>query len=295
MKKIFIRGKGIEYLFLFFALASVIFLGGIVFVLFRAGLPILETVTLREFILGRDWRPVFFEPAAFGIFPIILGSLWVTLGAMIIAIPLGVGAAIYIAEVAPPRLKEILKPVVESLGAIPSVVFGFFGLVAFAPFIMRLFDLPTGLTALTASILLGLMALPTVVSIAEDALSSVPQLYKEASYALGATKLETTVKVVLPIALPGVATAIILGMGRAIGETMAVMMVAGGSPIIPRSFLQPVRPLTATIGLEMGESASGTPHWHALFAIGCVLFIMTLFFSFIAEWLSSKFRKGMEG
>lgn len=295
MKRVLVRGKGIEYTFLFFALATIFFLGGIVFVLFRAGLPILDTVTLREFILGRSWRPVFFEPPAFGILPIILSSLWVTLGAMVIAIPLGVGAAMYISEVAPPRLKEILKPVMESLGAIPSVVFGFFGLVAFAPFIMRLFDLPIGLTALTASIILGLMALPTIVSISEDALSSVPRLYKEASYALGATKLETTVKVVLPVAFPGVITAIILGMGRAIGETMVVMMVAGGSPIIPRSFLQAVRPMTATIGLEMGESASGSPHWHALFAIGCVLFITTLSFSFIAECLSSRFRRGVEG
>jgi len=295
MKKFFRRGKGkgIEYMFLFFAFASIFFLGGIVFVLFHSGLPILRTVTLREFILGRYWRPLFFEPPAYGIFPIILGSLWVTLGAMCLAIPLGVGAAIYIAEVAPPRLKETLKPIMEMLGAIPSVVYGFFGVVILAPFIMRLFDLPIGLVALSASILLGLMALPTIVTISEDVLSSVPALYREASYALGATKLETAARVVFPAAFPGIVTAIVLGMGRAIGETMVVMMVAGGSPVIPRSFLQSVRPMTATIGLEMVEAASGSPHLHALFGIGCVLFVLTLLFSIIAERFSSKFRRGV--
>ena len=290
MKRIF-KEKGIEYTFLVFAFASILFLCGIVFVLFRAGLPILGTVSLREFILGRAWRPLFYEPPAYGILPIILGSLWVTLGAMCIAIPLGVGSAMYIAEMAPPWLKEILKPVMELFGAIPSVVFGFFGVVAFAPIIMRLFDLPIGLTALTASIILGLMALPTIVSISEDAISSVPRLYKEASYALGATKIETTVKVVLPAASSGIVTAIILGIGRAIGETMVVMMVAGGSPVIPRSFLRAVRPMTATIALEMGESATGSPHWHALFGIGCVLFLMTLSFSIIADRFSSRFKR----
>lgn len=294
MKKFFRSGKGIEFLFLFFALASVLFLAGIVFVLFRSGLPILRTITLREFILGRYWRPLFFEPPAYGIFPIILASLWVTLGAMCIAIPLGVGAAAYIAEVASPRLKETLKPVMELFGAIPSVVYGFFGVVALAPFIMRLFDLPIGLTALSASILLGLMALPTIVTISEDVISSVPALYREASYALGATKLETAARVVLPAAYPGIVTAIVLGMGRAIGETMVVMMVAGGSPTIPRSFLQAVRPMTATIGLEMGEAASGSLHLHALFGIGCVLFVTTLLFSIVAERFSSKFRRGVE-
>ncbi|MBA2123898.1 phosphate ABC transporter permease subunit PstC [bacterium Unc6] len=291
MKKFFRRGKGIEFLFLFFALASVFFLAGIVVVLFSSGLLILRTVTLREFILGRYWHPLFYEPPAYGILPIILGSFWVTLGAMCIAIPLGVGAAVYIAEVASPQLKEILKPVIELLGAIPSVVYGFFGVVALAPFIMRLFDLPIGFTALTASILLGLMALPTIVTISEDVISSVPVLYREASYALGATKLETAAKVVFPAAFPGIVTAIILGMGRAIGETMVVMMVAGGSAIIPRSFLQPVRAMTATIGLEMGEAASGSPHMHALFGIGCVLFVLTLLFSIAAERFSIRFRR----
>ncbi len=291
MKKFFRQDKSIEFLFLFFALASLFFLAGIVFVLFSRGLPILKTVTLKEFVFGTEWRPLFFEPPAYGILPAILGSLWVTLGAMCIAIPAGVGAATFIAEVAPSRLKEILKPIMELLGAVPSVVYGFFGVVALAPFIMRFFDLPIGLVALTASILLALMALPTIVTISEDVISSVPALYKEASYALGATKLETTVKVVIPAAFPGIVTAVVLGMGRAIGETMVVMMVAGGSPVIPTSFLQSVRPMTAAIGLEMGEAASGTPHMHALFGIGCVLFIMTLLFSFVAEWFSAKFRR----
>ena len=280
----------IRRVFSLFALASIFFLLGIVIVLFKEGLPIFRIVRIRDFILGKSWYPTY-DPPDFGILPLILGSLWVTFGALLIAIPLGVSAATYISEVANPRVKEITKPVVELLAGIPSVVYGFFGMVILAPWLQDVFNLPTGLTCLTASIILGFMALPTVVSISEDAISAVPFSYKEASYALGATKWETIRKVTVPAAISGITTAIILGIGRAIGETMTVLMVAGGAAVIPRSFLQPVRPMTATIAAEMGEAPVGSDHYHALFGIAIVLFIITLGFNLLADHLATIFRR----
>jgi len=181
--------------------------------------------------------------------------------------------------------------VIELLAGIPSVVYGFFGMVVVAPLVERIFALPVGLNAFTASILLGVMAIPTITSVSEDALSSVPHSFKEASYALGANKWETIVKVTVPAAGGGITTAIILGMGRAIGETMTVLMVAGGATVIPRSFFQPVRTMTATIAAEMGETVVGSNHYHALFAIAIVLFITTLVFNIFADFLAQRFRR----
>ena len=240
-----------------------------------------------KFILGKSWHPTH-EPPEFGILPLILASLLVTLGAMLIAVPLGVGSAIYVAELSHARIRETIKPMIELLAGIPSVIYGFFGMVVVTPLVQKLFNIPVGLTAFTASCLLGIMALPTIISIAEDAITSVPKEIKEASYALGATKWETITKVVIPAAKSGILTAIILGLGRAIGETMTVLMVAGGAAVIPHSFLQPVRPMTATIAAEMGEAPVGSPHYHALFTISAILFLITVGLNILANYIKEK-------
>ncbi|MCK4859005.1 MAG: phosphate ABC transporter permease subunit PstC [Candidatus Omnitrophica bacterium] len=280
----------IKRLFCLFSLLSIVFLLGIVIVLFKEGLPIFRTTSLGNFLFGKFWYPTY-EPPDFGILPLLLGSLWVAVGALIIAVPLGVAGAIYISEVAQSKIKEFIKPVIELLAGIPSVVYGFFGMVIVAPLVQEVFKLPVGLNAFTASVLLGIMAIPTITSISEDAISSVPNSFKEASFALGANRWETTVKVTVPAAAGGISTAIILGMGRAIGETMTVLMVAGGAAVIPHSFFQPVRTMTATIAAEMGETVVGSTHFQALFAIAIILFIMTLTFNIIADLLTQKFRR----
>jgi len=276
--------------FCLFALLSIFFLLGIVIVLFKEGLPIFKVTSLGKFLFGKFWYPTY-EPPEFGILPLLLGSLWVTLGALIISVPLGVASAIYISEVASPKIKEFIKPVIELLAGIPSVVYGFFGMVIVAPLVAKFFNLPVGLNAFTASIILGIMAIPTITSISEDAISAVPKRFKEASYALGANKWETTIRVTLPAAAGGISTAIILGMARVIGETMTVLMVAGGAAVIPRSFFQPVRTMTATIAAEMGETVVGSLHFHALFAIAIVLFVITLSFNILVDLLAQRFRR----
>ncbi len=284
------KEKLIKYILFFLSFLSLFFLLGIVVVLFKEGVPLFKYVSLKDFLFGKEWYPTY-EPPSFGALPLILGSLWVTLGALVLAIPLGVGASIYLSEIASSSVKKTTKPIIELLAGIPSVVYGFFGIVILAPFIQKIFDLPVGLCALTASIILGIMAIPTITTIADDAISSVPMEYKEASFALGATKLETIFKVVLPASSGGVITAIILGISRAIGETMTVLMVAGGAAIIPHSFLQPVRPLTATIAAEMGEAVLGGVHYNALFSLGIVLFVITLFFNILSDFLYERFKK----
>lgn len=276
------KEKLIEYMLCFCASLSIIFLFGIALFLFKEGLPIFKIISPAEFIFGKSWYPTY-DPPKFGILPLILASLLVTLGALTVAVPLGVGSAIYIAELSHPRIREILKPLIELLAAIPSVIYGFFGMVIFAPFVQKLFNIPVGLNAFTAACLLGIMIVPTVTSITEDAVTSVPKEIKEASYALGANKWETIVMVVVPSAKSGILTAVILGLGRAIGETMTVLMVAGGAATIPRSLFQPVRTLTATIAAEMGEAPVGSAHYHALFAIGLILFLITLSLNILAN------------
>lgn len=264
----------IEKLILTCGLASIFFVLLIFLFLLREGLSLFKTVPLFKFIFGDKWYPIS-EPAQFGILPLILGSVVVTVGAAIISIPIGVGAAVYIAEVAPLKLKEILKAGIELLAAIPSVVLGFIGMVTLVPWVKMLFKLPTGLTALSGSIMLAFMAMPTIVSIAEDALYSVPKTYKEGALALGATHWQTIWRVMLPAASSGILAAVMLGIGRVIGETMAVMMITGNAAVIPHSILQPVRTLTATIAAEMGEAVVGSDHYFALFAIGIVLFVIS--------------------
>jgi phosphate transport system permease protein len=273
-----LKEKTIKAVFFFTAFFAVIVVSFILLFLLRDGFPIVAKVGILDFLLGPDWAPTAVEPL-YGIFPLIVGTLLVTFGAMVFAVPLSLGCAIYISELASPGIKNILKPAIELLAGIPSVVFGFFGLIVLTNFIRIAFDLPTGETWLAASVLLGIMALPTIISVSEDAISSVPHEYKEGSLAIGATRWQTISRVMVPAALSGIAAAIILGIGRAVGETMAVMMVAGNSAIIPDpiwNILSPLRTLTGTLGIEMGEVPVGSDHYHALFGVAVVLLIITL-------------------
>ncbi|MGB9177405.1 MAG: phosphate ABC transporter permease PstA [Methanoregula sp.] len=273
-----LKEKSIKTVFFFTAFFAVIVVTFILLFLLRDGIAIFTQVGLLDFLLGPEWAPTAVEPL-YGILPLIVGTLLVTTGAMVFAVPLSIGCAIYIAELASPRMKNILKPAIELLAGIPSVVYGFFGLIILTNFIRVAFDIPSGETWLAASVLLGIMMLPTVVSVSEDALSSVPHEYKEGSLAIGATRWQTISRVLVPAALSGIAAAIILGVGRAVGETMAVMMVAGNAAIIPDpiwNVLSPLRTLTGTLGIEMGEVAVGSDHYHALFGIAVVLLVITL-------------------
>jgi phosphate transport system permease protein len=283
------KEKLYKWIFTVLAFASLIFLIGIVIVLFKEALPIFQKVKPLKFVLGRAWYPTYSTPE-FGILPLILASIWVTFGAILVCVPLGVGSALYLHELAGHKQRAILKPLIEILASIPSVVYGFFGMVILTPLLQNLFHLPTGLTALNASLVLGIMATPTVCSLADDALNYVPKSFREASFAVGANRWQTLTGVVIPAAGSGISTAIILGMSRAIGETMTVLMVAGGAAVIPHSFLESVRPMTAAIAAEMGEAPMGGLHYHALFAIALILFLTTFVFNIIAEMISRRFR-----
>jgi len=255
--------------------SSVLFVVLILYFLISEGAPALLEAPLKS-LAGIRWYPI---ENYFGIIPLILGSLVVTIGAAVIAIPFGVGTAIFISEVAPQWLKEILKPLVEILAGFPSVMLGFLGILVVSPSLRRMFELPTGLTALAGSLLLAGIAIPTIVSISEDALNTVPKSYREASWAIGGTQWQTIWGVTLPAARSGVLTAVILGIGRSIGETMTVMMVTGNAPVLPlhlNSFISPIRTMTATIASEMGEVATGSTHYHVLFLIGIILFLISL-------------------
>jgi len=280
----------IEKLILICGLASIFFVILIFLFLLKEGLALFKTINPAKFLFGKNWYPIS-EPGQFGILPLILGSLLVTFGAAIISIPIGVGCAVYIAEVAPLKVKEILKVGIELLAAIPSVVLGFIGMVTLVPWVKNIFHLPTGLTALSGSIMLAFMAMPTIVSIAEDALYSVPKTYKEGALALGATHWQTIYRVMLPAASSGILAAVMLGIGRVIGETMAVMMITGNAALIPHSILQPVRTLTATIAAEMGEAVVGSEHYFALFAVGIVLFVLSFMINVTADLFLHKDKR----
>jgi phosphate transport system permease protein len=249
--------------------------------LIKEGTPALAEVPLSN-LMGQRWYPTF---DIYGLLPLILGSLLVTVGAIAISLPLGVATAVFIGEIAPEWVREILKPAIEIIAGIPSVVVGFIGIQLVSPLVRDFLGAPTGLTALTGVFLLAYMALPTIISIAEDALDAVPLSYRNAAYALGATQWQTLWRVVLPAARSGVITAVMLGVGRAIGETMTVMMVAGNAARMPLgldAFLRPVRTMTATIAAEMGEVARGSTHYHVLFIVGLALFIVTFLINLLA-------------
>ncbi len=229
------------------------------------------------------WIPVSFQQIRFGLLPLLSGSLLVTVLATIITIPFSIISAVYIAELARPLEREILKPFIEILAAIPSVVIGFFGLVVLAPLVKSLFNLESGLSALTGALLLALMAIPTVISISEDAIRSVPEVYKRASMALGASEMQTIWRVTVPAAMPGIVAAVMLGMGRIIGETMVVLMVTGNAGIITLIPSESVRTMTATIAAEMGEVSFGSSHYRALFCVGIVLLLITFVLNIFAQ------------
>jgi len=285
-----LKGNIIRYIFFGFAVVSIAILCMILFFLVREGTPIFKDVPVKDFLFGDYWYPTS-DPPEFGIFPLIMASLLVTLCSAAVAIPLGVMTAIYLAEIASRRVKEIAKPVVELLASLPSVVIGFFGMVVVAPFLQETFDIPTGLNLFNASLMLAFMSVPTICTISEDAITSVPAELKEASLALGATHWESIVRVVIPASLSGLSTAVILGMSRAIGETMVVLMVSGGAAMMPSSLFSPVRPMPASIAAEMAEAPFRGDHYYALFATGMVLFGFTLIFNFIADYLSNKHRQ----
>lgn len=272
----------IEKLILLSGLASILFVVLIFLFLLKEGLAVFHTTAPDSFLFGKFWYPIS-DPSRLGIFPLIAGSLLVTFGAAVISIPIGIGSAIFIAEIAPANLKEILKGGIELLAAIPSVVLGFVGMITLVPLIKNLFHVPTGLTAFSGSVMLAFMAMPTIVSIAEDALYSVPKSYKEGAFALGATHWQTIYRVIVPAASSGLLASVMLGIGRVIGETMAVMMITGNAAVIPHSLMQPVRTLTATIAAEMGEAVVGSEHYFALFAIGVVLFIISFAINVTAD------------
>ncbi len=280
----------IEKLIFLSGIASIVFVALIFIFLLREGISVLKSTSLGAFLGGKFWYPIS-DPPKFGILPLILGSLLVTLGAIAMAVPLGIAAAFYIAEVAPFRLRNILKSFVEILSAIPSVVLGFLGITILVPFLKRFLDLPTGLTAFAGSIMLAFMAMPTIISISEDAINAVPREYKEGAIALGATHWQTLHRVIIHGALPGIIAAAMLGIGRVFGETMAVMMVTGNAAVIPDSLFEPVRTLTATIAAEMGEAAKGSPHYNALFAIGIVLFVISFLINLTADLFLNRGRK----
>jgi phosphate transport system permease protein len=284
------RENVIQFAFFAIALASIVTLALIVAFLFMEGLPIFKVASVKDFIFGHYWYPTD-DPADFGIFALIIASLAVTAVSSVISIPLGVMSALYIAEVASARVREWVKPIVELLAALPSVVIGFFGMVVVAPFLQETFDLPTGLNLFNAALMLAFMSIPTICSISEDAIFSVPNELKEASLALGATHWETIWRVIVPASISGISTAVILGMSRAIGETMVVLMVAGGAAMIPTSLFDPVRPMPASIAAEMAEAPFRGDHYYALFATGIVLFLFTLLFNMVADYISNKYRQ----
>ncbi|MEG1556368.1 MAG: phosphate ABC transporter permease subunit PstC [Bacteroidales bacterium] len=245
-------------------------------------------ISLAAFFGGTEWIPTTTPSPQFGVLPLLLGTLWVSIAAILIALPLSLAIAIYLAEIANMRVRNILKPLIELLAGIPSVVYGFFGLIVVVPFVQKVFGLPLGETGLTGSLILAIMALPTIVTVAEDAMRNTPRSMKEASLALGATQWQTIQKVVLPYSKSGISAAVVLGIGRAIGETMAVLMVTGNAAVIPTTLMEPLRTIPATIAAELGEAPKGGVHYEALFLLGCILFLITLIISITVDHINRK-------
>ncbi len=279
-----------RYLFLVAGVSAIGILFSIFIMLAINGLQTFADVSIAQFILSAQWNPSAFGEPSYGILALVASTFMVTVGAMIIAVPLGIGTAAYISEIAPSYIRETLKPVVEILAGIPSVVVGFFGIVFLGPLIADMFNLTSGLNALNGSILLAVMALPTIVSVSEDALRSVPKEFKEASYALGVNRWLTLIKITLPAASSGIVAAVMLGVGRAIGETMTVLMATGNALQMPGSFFDSVRTMTANIAIELGEVPFGTTHYYGLFAVGLVLFLMSLAVNITSEHFTKKYR-----
>lgn len=265
---------------------TITLLAGIFFLLFSNSILFFLDVSPLDFFTGSQWNP----DTHFSIFPLLVSTFWVAVGSMILAVPLGILTAAYLSEMAPKKIQMVLKPVIEMLAAIPSVAIGFLGIVLVGPGLAQLFGMQNGLNALNGSVLLAVMALPTIVSISEDAINAVPKSHREASLALGANKWETLFKVTIPAAYPGLIAAVMLGLGRALGETMTVLMATGNSAAIPRGFLDSVRTITATIAIEMGEVPYQTTHYFALFAIAAILFLITMVINLTGEFFANRLR-----
>lgn len=274
--------------------ASVAILGGIFVLLLWQGAQAFREVPLVEFLTSTRWDPTSPVKPGYGILSMVASTGLVTFGAMLLTVPLGLGVAAYISEFARPRVREVVKPAVEMLASIPSVVVGFVGIVVVGPWIAELFGVPNGLNALNGSVLLAVMALPTAVSLSEDALRAVPRDYRLASLALGANPWETLVKVTLPAAAPGITAAMMLAMGRAIGETMTVLMACGNALAFPDGFLSSVRTMTATVAIELGEVPHGTAHYYALFAVGFALFCLSFGVNWAADRVLRRFQAGRQ-
>ena len=247
-------------------------------------------ISFSEVFAGKEWFPTATPAAQFGFMPLILGTVWVTVFAILFALPFGLSVAIYMSEVASERVRGFLKPVIELLNGIPSVVYGFFGLIVIVPLLQQVFGLPVGESGLAGSIVLAIMALPTIVTVAEDAMRNCPRSLREASLALGATHWQTVYRVVIPSSMSGIASGVVLGIGRAVGETMAVLMVTGNAAVVPSSILEPLRTIPATIAAELGEAPAGGAHYQSLFLLGVILFFITFFINLCVEYISSRNR-----
>jgi phosphate transport system permease protein len=288
-----VKEFAIEKFLLANGLLAIAILTGIFILLVVEGLPAARELGPAAF-LGANWNPTAYGTPSYGILSLVVSTMMVSFGALIIAVPLGVLCAAYIAEAASPTVREIVKPTVEVLAGIPSVVVGFLGLVIVGPAIARLFGQPNGLNALNGSLLLAVMSLPTIVSLSEDAISAVPRHHKEGSLALGAGRWQTLWRVTIPAALSGIIAAVMLGMGRAIGETMTVLMACGNALAMPQSYLEAVRPMTANIAIELGEVPFGSLHYSALFVIGFVLFLMTFAVNLVSDIILHKWREEVQ-
>ncbi len=286
------KEKFTEWILAAISALSILSMAGIVFFLLLDALPFFKSYPLTDFLFGLDWYPTD-TPMEFGILPLMVGSIAVMALATLIAVPLGVATAIYLSEVARPGVRRIVKPFVELLAALPSVVIGFFGMVVVAPFLQEYLGAATGLNLMNASLMLAFMSVPIICSVAEDAIYAVPAELREASLSLGATRWETLTRVVLPAASSGIGTAVMLGMSRSIGETMVVLMVAGGAAIIPTSLFDSVRPIPASIAAEMAEAPFHSEHYYALFATGIVLILFTLVFNAAAFRIAEKKNSGI--
>lgn len=249
-----------------------------------------RSISPKEVFAGSEWFPTATPAPLFGMWPLLAGTLWVSLFAILFALPFGISIAVYMSEVASERVRGFLKPVIELLNGIPSVVYGFFGLIIIVPLLQQVFGLPVGESGLAGSIVLAIMALPTIVTVAEDAMRNCPRSLREASLALGATRWQTVAKVVIPSSMSGIASGVVLGIGRAVGETMAVLMVTGNAAVIPHSILEPLRTIPATIAAELGEAPAGGAHYQSLFLLGVILFFITFFINLCVEYISSRNR-----
>ncbi len=268
-------------------LITILLLGGIFFMLVYNGFSFFARISPLDFFTGSQWDP----ETKYSILPLLISTFFVAFGSMLFAIPLGILTAAYLSEFAPRKVQMILKPVIEMLAAIPSVAIGFLGIVLLGPGLSEVFGLQNGLNALNGSILLAIMALPTIITISEDSINAVPKTYREASFAMGANKWETLFRVTIPAAMPGLIAAVMLGLGRALGETMTVLMATGNTSAIPKGFLDSIRTITATIAIEMGEVPYQSTHYFALFAIAGILFLITLSVNLIGEFVANRIRK----